>query len=148
LVEFSAKVLAELAMSYLSRGYHLGDQPLPRGCVVAVYGRYSVQLAQRLADVVERVSPRLLVVSGNKGKDSGPLVTYGIPEAHYLLSAADVLTRGVVLLRTELAIDLTATKGTENAERMVELMLQQGYGSEEACDMCCWLTRCRCAGWG
>lgn len=98
---------------------HQGE--LGKRGAVAVFGRYSKDLAFTLAEMCHQSDARYLAMSGNKGKDSGRLVEWGIPEAHYLLLGADVL-RSYAISQLKVGIDLTATNGQENAARMVELL--------------------------
>lgn len=97
---------------------------------MAVYGRYCKHLARTIAYVVRTGQPDKLGISGNKGKDSGELVRAGIAEAYYLLSAADVLSGGLVLSVPEIFVDLNATNGIENSENMVAMLQGHVQGGE------------------
>jgi hypothetical protein len=93
--------------------------------VVAVFGRYSRDLVLTVAEMCHVSDARHLVISGNQGKDSGQLVEWAVPEAHYVLSGVDTL-RPYAISQLKVAMDLTATDGQENATRMVELL--GGFG--------------------
>lgn len=95
---------------------------------VAVFGRYCSRLAGTVAQIVQNTCPTWLVISGKKGKDSGPLPQLGIAEAHYVVSVADGLMNGRLLGgSTKVLLDLDATDGLENAANMVALLKQRGF---------------------
>lgn len=102
-------------------------QLVPRGAV-AVFGRYCASLVYTLAQACHQGQPKHLVVSGNAGKDSGPLKEWGIPEAHYLVGAASVLNQ-YALEHTKIGIDLTAKNGFENARQMARMLRGFEYGA-------------------
>lgn len=94
--------------------------------VVAVFGRYSPDLARMLGYVCRTTNPRYLMVSGKKGKDSGILPRWGVAEAHYLISAADALYPGALSI-VEVGVDLEAKNGLENAMQLAKLLLEFGF---------------------
>jgi hypothetical protein len=100
-----------------------------RQSAVAVFGRYDHCLADSVAYIVRRVQPGRLAISGNVGKDSGPLVAFGIPEADYLLAGADSRMDGRLLGGggPKILRDLAARDGWENATNMVTLLAQDGH---------------------
>lgn len=105
------------------------NAPFVPGGAMAVFGRYSQDLAVTLGDTCNKTRPAHLVVSGNAGKDSGQLATWGIPEAHYLLSGAAVLNQ-FAMSEIRVGVDLDAKNGLDNALRMTSLLTDFGYAGE------------------
>jgi len=102
------------------------NAPIVPGGAMAVFGRYSADLAVMVGEICNQARPKHLVVSGHKGKDSGLLATWGVPEAHYIVSVAAQRNR-YAMSQVELAIDLQAINGLENARNMTRLLGDFGY---------------------
>lgn len=106
---------------------------VPRGAV-AVFGRYSGDLAEMVAHACHQGDARHLVVSGNFGKDSGLLKDWGVPEAHFLVSSAAVLSP-YAMKQLKVDIDLEATTSLEKAERITQLLAGFGFSGVVDCQL-------------
>lgn len=118
--------LARQCLGYLTKTNQ--TSPLKQVDVVMGFGRYSVELNAKVAELLLRLRPKWFAISGNEGKNSGPLAGWGIAEAHCVISAALQLMGGCMPVRTKVLVDLKATNGAENAANMVAMLIAAGLG--------------------
>lgn len=98
--------------------------------VVAVFGRFSVDLAQTVGFVCNASRASYLVVSGGRGKDSGLLSDWGMSEAHFILAGAAMQFQ-YALTKALVEVDTTAKNGLDNAHKLVELLHKFGFRGYE-----------------